>query len=89
MVLASCLSLLSQPIVNGLIRLSETQADRYSLETAGLPDAMAAALVKTAEYRYPRPGPVQEFLFYSHPSVERRVRMTMDWKAAHDAAPPK
>lgn len=28
----------------------------------------------------PRP---QELLFYTHPSVERRVRMALEWKAAH------
>ena len=35
---------------------------------------LSTALVKTAEYRYPRPGAVEEFLFYDHPSVERRVQ---------------
>ena len=89
MLMVSFLSLLCMPIINGLTRIGEMQADRYSLETAGLPDAMATALVKTAEYRYPRPTPLQEFLFYSHPSVERRVRMAMDWKAVNGAAPPK
>jgi STE24 endopeptidase len=49
-------------------------------------DALATALVKTAEYRNPRPGVVQEFVFYTHPSVERRVRAAMEWKAAHQAA---
>jgi STE24 endopeptidase len=39
-------------------------------------------LVKTAEYRYPRPHPVQEAIFYTHPSVERRVRRAMEWKAS-------
>jgi STE24 endopeptidase len=46
-----------------------------------LPDALAGALVKTAEYRYPRPSALQEIMFYSHPSVETRVRRAMDWKA--------
>lgn len=46
-------------------------------------DALASALVKTAEYRDPRPHPLQETLFYTHPSVERRVRSAMEWKAAH------
>ncbi len=71
------------PVTNGLTRLGESEADAYSFRTVNLPDAMAAALVKTAEYRYPRPHPVQEWLFYTHPSVERRVRAAMDWKAAH------
>lgn len=52
-------------------------------DPAGLPDALATALVKTAEYRNPRPNAVQEFVFYTHPSVERRVRAAMEWKAAH------
>ena len=31
-----------------------------------LPDGMASALVKTAEYRNPRPGTLEEWLFYTH-----------------------
>jgi STE24 endopeptidase len=83
MVMLSVLLLLAQPVINASIRRGEIEADQYSLATAKLPDAMASALVKTAEYRYPRPHPVQELLFYTHPSVERRVRMAMDWKAAN------
>jgi STE24 endopeptidase len=71
------------PLENTLSRMQETSADRYSLRAANLPDGLARALVKTAEYRYPRPSAVQEIVFYTHPSVERRVRMAMDWKAAH------
>ena len=70
-----------EPINNSLSRLNETDADRYSLETVNLPDGLASALVKTAEYRNPRPGKLQEILFYMHPSVEGRVRMAMEWKA--------
>jgi STE24 endopeptidase len=29
---------------------------------------------------------LEEVLFYDHPSVEGRVRMAMDWKAAHPTA---
>jgi len=78
----STVALLAQPFVNTLRRSNEIEADRYSLETVNLPDALASALVKTAEYRDPPPHPVQEFLFYKHPSVERRVRSAMEWKAA-------
>ena len=77
-------SALGTPAVNAVTRMGETEADRYSLETVNLPDALATALVKTAEYRYPRPSPLQEALFYTHPSVERRVRMAMEWKADQD-----
>jgi STE24 endopeptidase len=43
--------------------------------------------VKTAEYRYPRPNAVEEFIFYDHPSVERRVHAAMKWKGAHPPTP--
>jgi STE24 endopeptidase len=89
MVMLTFLLLLAQPVINASIRFGEIEADQYSLATAKLPDAMASALVRTAEYRYPRPHPVQEILFYTHPSVERRVRMAMDWKAANTAEPGK
>ena len=76
-------SLLAMPVTNTLSRMGESEADAYSLRTVNEPDALAGALVKTAEYRYPRPNSVQEFIFYTHPSVERRVRSGMEWKAAH------
>ena len=69
--------------MNGLSRAEEAESDRYSLETVNLPDALASALVKTAAYRNPRPHPLQELIFYTHPSVERRVRAAMEWKATH------
>ena len=69
------------PVNNTLSRMNETDADRYSLQTVNLPDGLASALVKTAEYRNPRPGKLQEILFYTHPSVEGRVRMAMEHKA--------
>ena len=65
----------------------ETEADRYSLQTVNEPDALATALVKTAEYRYPRPSALEEALFYTHPSVEKRALMAMEWKAAHPDSP--
>jgi STE24 endopeptidase len=82
--LVSLFFLFAQPLINGSIRMGENEADQHSLETVNLPDALATALVKTAEYRSPRPSRLQEVLFYTHPSVERRVRRAMDWKANHD-----
>ena len=78
--LVGVLLTLFEPINNSLTRMNEADADRYSLENVGLPDGLASALVKTAEYRDPRPGQLQELLFYTHPSVESRVRMAMEWK---------
>lgn len=83
LLIVSVLGIFAQPVLNGVIRTGESEADAYSLRTVNLPDALAGALVKTAEYRYPRPSALQEAIFYSHPSVEKRVRRAMDWKAEH------
>ena len=76
----SLFMLLATPAINAVVRQGERDADNYSLRTVNLPDALSAALVKTAEYRYPRPSALQEALFYTHPSVEWRVRNAMEWK---------
>ena len=82
MFIVSLLGLLTLPIFNTFSRTLESQADAYSLRTENRPDALSTALVKTAEYRYPRPNAVEEFIFYDHPSVERRVHAAMEWKGA-------
>ena len=83
--MVSLFLLLATPVMSTLSRVSERASDRHSLETVNLPDALATALVKTAEYRDPRPHPLQEALFYTHPSVERRVLAAMQWKASKAA----
>lgn len=75
--------LLALPLINSFARTIESDADNYSLRTENRPDALSTALVKTAEYRYPRPGAIEEVIFYDHPSVERRVLNAMTWKAQH------
>jgi STE24 endopeptidase len=85
--IVSLFGLIALPFLNTFSRWVETQADQYSLRTENRPDALSTALVKTAEYRYPRPSPVEEFIFYDHPSVERRVHRAMEWKAAHPEPP--
>ena len=83
----SLFSLLTLPIFNTFSRTLESQADLYSLQTENRPDALSTSLVKTAEYRYPRPNEIEEVVFYDHPSVEARVRRAMEWKAAHPEPP--
>lgn len=83
MILVTVLGVLGTPAINTMVRFAETDADRYSLENFNEPDGLARALVKTIDYRAATPGAVEEFLFYDHPSVSARVRMAMDWKAAH------
>lgn len=85
--MASLFGVLTLPIFNTFSRTLESQADLYSLRTENRPDALSTSLVKTAEYRYPRPRKLEEIIFYDHPSVEARVRRAMEWKAAHPEPP--
>jgi STE24 endopeptidase len=85
--MVSLFGLLASPISNSFSRTLENEADKYSLRTENRPDALSTALVKTAEYRYPRPGKLEEIIFYDHPSVETRVQRAMAWKAAHPEPP--
>jgi STE24 endopeptidase len=87
MFMISAFGLLTLPIFNTFSRTLEAQADMYSLQTENRPDALSTSLVKTAEYRYPRPNKIEEIIFYDHPSVESRVRTAMEWKAAHPEPP--
>jgi STE24 endopeptidase len=82
-ILFSTLALAATPLLNTLTRLEEADADRFSLRYAQEPDGLARALVKTIEYRASSPSSLEEFIFYDHPSVERRVRRAMEWKARH------
>lgn len=86
--IGAVIGLLSTPVQSTMIRLIETDADRFSLIHANEPDGLSKALIKTAEYRAPSPTAIEEFIFYDHPSVENRIRMAMEWKATHPANAP-
>jgi STE24 endopeptidase len=83
MIVLSTLGLLATPLQNMFSRYEESAADAFSLRVANEPVGLARALVKTIEYRADSPGALEDFIFYDHPSVRRRVQRAMDWKAAH------
>jgi len=69
------------PVTNTLIRIQEAEADIYGLNAARQPDGEAEVALKLGEYRKMSPGPVEEFIFYDHPSGRNRILMAMRWKA--------
>lgn len=75
--------LFATPATNTLIRTSESQADAFGLDAAQQPDGFAMVAMRLSEYRKIEPGPVEEFLFFDHPSGATRVRMAMQWKKDH------
>jgi STE24 endopeptidase len=77
----SVLFLLLTPVTNTLIRVHETEADAFGLDASREPDGEALVDLRLAEYRKMEPGPIEEFIFFDHPSGANRIRMAMDWKA--------
>jgi STE24 endopeptidase len=79
--------LFATPVTNSIIRTAESQADAFGLEAAREPDGFAKTAMRLSEYRKIEPGPVEEALFFDHPSGRTRVRMAMEWKARNVANP--
>lgn len=73
----SIFGLVTSPLGNMLSRKHEREADRYAVQTTGKATAFVSALRKlaTTNLADPEPHPVVEFLFYSHPSIARRIAM--------------
>jgi STE24 endopeptidase len=80
--LGTVLSLLLTPVLNTIVRVQEQEADVFGLNAAREPDAFAEAVLQLSEYRKLSPGPVEEFIFFDHPSGRTRIRSAMRWKAA-------
>ena len=71
------------PFLNTIVRVTEREADAFGINTAREPDAMAKVALKLGAYRKLDPTPLEEFIFFDHPSGRARIRMAMDWEAAH------
>src|SRR5436190_2907252 len=82
MLIFATYAFLLTPIANTMIRTIEREADIFGLNAAREPDAAAMAAVKLGKYRKMEPTPLEEFVFFDHPSGRSRIRMAMDWKAA-------
>jgi len=71
------------PFLNTVVRVTEREADAFGINTAREPDGMAKVALKLGAYRKLDPTPLEEFIFFDHPSGRVRIRMAMDWKAAN------
>jgi STE24 endopeptidase len=70
------------PVINTLVRTQEIEADRFGFNLAREPHGAAEAYLKLTEYRKPDPGPIEEFIFFDHPSTRFRVHDAMRWREA-------
>ena len=69
------------PFFNTHIRTNEHEADMYGLNASRQPDGFAQAAIHLGEYRKMSPGPVEEWIFFDHPSGRNRIHDAMRWKA--------
>jgi STE24 endopeptidase len=81
---------LMTPVTNTITRTIEYEADMYGLNAARQPDGEANVDLMLGEYRKLDPGPVEEFIFFDHPSGRTRITAAMRWKAEHlESASPE
>ncbi len=79
----SILVFFATPVLNTIVRITEREADAFGINTSREPDGMAKVALKLGAYRKLDPAPLEEFIFFDHPSGRARIRMAMDWKAAN------
>ncbi|MGB2868919.1 MAG: M48 family metallopeptidase [Bacteroidota bacterium] len=74
-------SLVTSPAVNVVSRAHERAADRYALRTINNKEAFINAMKKLAAVNLSdtTPHPVIEFLFHSHPSIDKRIRAAQQY----------
>ena len=80
--LISVYAFAATPITNTLIRTQEVEADRFGLNLARDPHGAAEVDLKLTEYRKPDPTPLEEFIFFDHPSTRFRIHDAMRWREA-------
>jgi len=79
--LAAVIALATTPISNTITRFNEQQADMFGFNAAREPDGFAEASILLSEYRKMHPSPLEEFVFFDHPSGWTRIHNAMVWKA--------
>ena len=78
--LVSIIGFVATPLLNTHTRTIEHEADMFGLNASRLPDGFAQAAIHLGEYRKMHPGPVEEYIFFDHPSGYNRIRDAMRWK---------
>ena len=74
--LMSLFWLVVMPLGNGISRAIEYQADEYALQSTGMVEPFKSAMTRLTNQNLAEfePAPLVEFLFYSHPSMGKRLR---------------
>jgi len=78
----SLFGLITSPISNILSRKFEWEADTFAIETTRDRKAFISAMEKLADQNLAdkTPNKIIEFLFHSHPSIDKRIKFAEDYK---------
>ncbi|MGH9538215.1 MAG: M48 family metallopeptidase [Terriglobales bacterium] len=71
------------PVSNTITRTMEYEADIFGINASQQPDGEAEIDLKLGEYRKLDPSPLEELIFFDHPSGRTRITAAMRWKAEH------
>jgi STE24 endopeptidase len=77
---AGAVSLCVLPGVNAFSRYLERAADHFAIDITGDCLAFVSSMEKLADLNLANktPNPIIEFIFYSHPSIENRIKLAAD-----------
>jgi STE24 endopeptidase len=70
------------PVLNTIVRTNEFEADMFGLNAAHQPEGFAEAALLLGDYRKLDPSPLEELIFFDHPSGRTRIHAAMQWKAS-------
>ncbi len=76
------------PVTNTWTRTQEYEADIFGLNAARQPDGEAEVDLKLGDYRKLDPSPIEEMIFFDHPSGRTRITAAMRWKAENMSVLP-
>jgi STE24 endopeptidase len=82
----SVFGFITTPLTNSWTRTQEYEADIFGLNASRQPDGEAAVDLKLGDYRKLDPGPIEELLFFDHPSGRTRFTAAMRWKKENEAS---
>lgn len=82
------LGLLTSPLAAAWSRRLERDADRFALDVTGAPEPFISAMERLGALNLAerRPHPLKEFLFATHPALDRRIAEARARQAAFGAA---
>jgi STE24 endopeptidase len=74
---------ISLPLSNSITREQEAEADNYGINASRQPLGLADFMIRDADTARLDPTPIEEWLFYNHPSIRNRIFAAMEWRAEH------